>query len=78
VKYGIRPEHLALAASGVAAEVLVVEPMGAETEFLVKVQEQTLTLLSHGRSDAGPGDKVFLAPQPANVHLFDPQSGLRI
>ena len=52
--------------------------MGAETEFLVKVQEQAFTVMSHGRSGAGPGDRIFLAPQAQNAHLFDAESGLRI
>src|SRR5881392_2718416 len=37
VKYGIRPEHLEPAAAGIPAEVIVVEPMGAETEIVAKV-----------------------------------------
>ena len=78
VKYGIRPEHLGMAGSGIAAEVQVVEPMGAETEFLVKVQEQAFTVMSHGRSGAGPGDRIFLAPQAQNAHLFDASTGMRI
>ena len=78
VKYGIRPEHLEFASGGIAAEVQVVEPMGAETEFLVKVQEQPFTIVSHGRAAAGPGDKVFLSPRAQNAHLFDAAGGLRI
>jgi multiple sugar transport system ATP-binding protein len=78
VKYGIRPEHLELASSGIAAEVIVVEPMGAETELLVKVGDASLTVLSRGRSSVGPGERVFLAPDPANAHLFDAATGLRI
>ena len=78
VSYGIRPEHLEIAATGIAAEVHVVEPMGAETEFLVKVQDQTLTLVTHGRAANGPGDRLFLAPQAQYAHLFDAASGLRI
>jgi len=78
VKYGIRPEHLEIAAAGIAAEVHVVEPMGAETEFLVKVQEQTFTLVTHGRAANGPGDRIYLAPQAQYAHLFDAASGLRI
>ena len=38
----------------------------------------TLTVLSRGRSNAGPGDKVFLAPDAANAHLFDARTSLRI
>ncbi len=78
VKYGIRPEHLGVGDGSVAAEVVVVEPMGAETELLVKVQEQAFTVVSHGRSSAGPGDRIFLAPAARNAHLFDAASGLRI
>jgi multiple sugar transport system ATP-binding protein len=78
VKYGIRPEHLQLASAGVAATVEVVEPMGAETEILTKVGEQTFTVMTHGRSNAGPGDRIFLAPQAAHAHLFDAASGRRI
>jgi multiple sugar transport system ATP-binding protein len=52
--------------------------MGAETETLVKVGGQNLTMMTHGRSKVGPGERVFLAPQPAQVHLFDAASGRRI
>ncbi len=78
VKYGIRPEHLELSGSGVAAEVLVVEPMGAETEFLVKVQDQSFTVVTHGRAGNGPGDRIYLAPQAQHAHLFDAASGERL
>ncbi|MCD6044194.1 MAG: carbohydrate transporter ATP-binding protein family [Burkholderiales bacterium] len=78
VKYGIRPEHLGLAREGIAAEVQVVEPMGAETEVLVKVGAQTFTVMTHGRASFGPGERVFLAPQAAQAHLFDAASGTRI
>ena len=78
VAYGIRPEHLALKEGGITAQIEVVEPMGAETETLVKVGGHNLTMMTHGRSSVGPGDRVFLAPHPAQVHLFDAASGLRI
>ena len=78
VKYGIRPEHINLAAAGIEAEVVVVEPMGAETELLVKVANQTLTLMTHGRSSIGPGERAFLAPRVEHVHLFDAATGARL
>jgi multiple sugar transport system ATP-binding protein len=78
VKYGIRPEHLQSGGAGIAAEVVVVEPMGAETELLVKLQEQTFTVITRGRSRAGPGDRVLLAPQAEHAHLFDAASGRRL
>src|SRR5207237_8823133 len=65
VKYGIRPEHIDFGNSDIPAEVVVVEPMGAETELLVKVQDHGFTVMTHGRSGAGPGERGFLAPQAA-------------
>src|SRR5207248_1038142 len=63
VKYGIRPEHLSLdGSSGVPAEVVVVEPMGAEAELVVKVGDVSLTVVTHGRSSAKPGDRISLTP----------------
>ena len=78
VHYGIRPEHLSLQPQGIAAEIEVVEPMGAETEVLARVGERTFTLMVHGRASVGPGERVFLAPQAAHAHLFDSASGRRI
>jgi multiple sugar transport system ATP-binding protein len=78
VTYGIRPEHLSFSTDGIPAEIEVVEPMGAETEILVKVGGQTLNLMTHGRASVGPGERVSLAPQPAQAHLFDATSGRRI
>jgi len=78
VKYGIRPEHLEIASDGIPAVIEVVEPMGAETELLVKVQEQPLVVTTHGRISAGPGDRVFLRPSAQNSHLFDAAGGQRL
>jgi multiple sugar transport system ATP-binding protein len=78
VKYGVRPEHLAIGGSGVAAEVVVVEPMGAETELVVKVGDVLLTVLTHGRPGVQAGDQVTLQPDVAHIHLFDAASGRRL
>src|SRR5204862_92023 len=69
VRYGIRPEHLEPAASGIPAEVIVVEPMGAETEIVAKVGDVSLTVMLRGRASAGPGDRIHLAPQASHAHL---------
>jgi multiple sugar transport system ATP-binding protein len=78
VKYGIRPEHLALGGEGIVAQVEVVEPMGAETEVLARVGSQTFTVMTHGRPTFGPGENIRLAPQAAHAHLFDAASGRRL
>ena len=71
VTYGIRPEHLSFGTDGVPAEIEVVEPMGAETEVLVKIGGRSFTVMTHGRPTFGPGEKIRLAPQAAHAHLFD-------
>jgi multiple sugar transport system ATP-binding protein len=78
VHYGIRPTDLALAEQGIPAQVVVVEPTGAETELLVQVGEQQLVLVMHGRTDAQPDQTVYLAVDPAKAHLFDAASGARL
>jgi multiple sugar transport system ATP-binding protein len=78
VAYGIRPEHLSLQDGGITAQIEVVEPMGSETEILLKVGGQTLNMMTHGRASVGPGERVSLAPEPSQAHLFDAASGRRI
>ena len=78
VKYGVRPEHIATGTGDVQAQLVVVEPMGAETELVVTVADATLVVTTHGRSDAQPGQGIALAPDAACVHLFDAASGQRL
>jgi multiple sugar transport system ATP-binding protein len=78
VKYGVRPEHIDIGAGGIAAEVVVVEPMGAETELVLQVGGTSLTVVTHGRASYGPGDKIRVSPQAEHAHLFDSASGNRI
>jgi multiple sugar transport system ATP-binding protein len=78
VKYGIRPVHFHLSPGQITGEVIVVEPMGAETELLLKVGDATLVIVTHGRATVGPGDRISLSPQAEHAHLFDAASGKRI
>ncbi len=80
VAYGIRPEHLVLTddGAGVPGEIIVVEPTGAETELLIQVGAAQIVLRTHGRPSVRPEQKVGLAVDPANVHLFDQASGQRL
>ena len=80
VHYGVRPTDVSLGASGqgVAAEVVVVEPTGAETELLVKVGNFNLVVTLHGRTEAQPGETVWLQVDTSKTHLFDGQSEQRL
>jgi multiple sugar transport system ATP-binding protein len=78
VSYGVRPTDLRLAAQGIPARVVIVEPTGAETELLVEVGGQQMVVVLHGRTQAQPGDAVHLELDAAKAHVFDAASGLRL
>ncbi|MFA6155124.1 ABC transporter ATP-binding protein [Mesorhizobium sp.] len=69
--WGIRPEHLRLSDSGVPAVVEVVEPTGAETLVIARAGGNMLSALLRERVPVMPGQHVFLAPDLAQLHLFD-------
>ncbi|MEY4436069.1 MAG: sn-glycerol-3-phosphate transporter ATP-binding protein UgpC [Pseudomonadota bacterium] len=71
VHYGIRPGDLELASNGIAAQVVVVEPTGAETELLLQIADQKIVLVMHGRTDVKPNDTVYLQFNAAKAHVFD-------
>jgi multiple sugar transport system ATP-binding protein len=78
VSYGIRPEHLEFADDGIAAEVVVVEPTGSETQIVARVGNQELIAVFRERHTVGPGDRIHLRPRANLAHLFDQDSGQRL
>jgi multiple sugar transport system ATP-binding protein len=79
VLYGIRPEHCSLtSAAGLPAEVVVVEPTGADTQLYCRANGQEVTATIRDRTDCRPGDRVMLTPDFARAHLFDAASGTRL
>jgi multiple sugar transport system ATP-binding protein len=82
VAYGVRPGDLALGAPGssdtVTGEIVVVEPTGAETELLIQAGNAQLILVTHGRPDVNPGDRVGVTVKPGKVHVFDQGTGARL
>jgi multiple sugar transport system ATP-binding protein len=79
VLYGIRPEHCLLAdAAGLPAEVVVVEPTGADTQLYCRFNRQEITSLIRDRVTCRAGDRISLKPDLARAHLFDSTSGARL
>jgi len=77
--YGVRPEHFALAEDGAEAEIVVVEPTGAEIQVVARLGGEPIVAVFRERHQFKPGDKVRLRPADARlVHLFDPQTGNRL
>ncbi|KAA0695764.1 sn-glycerol-3-phosphate ABC transporter ATP-binding protein UgpC [Neorhizobium sp. P12A] len=78
VIYGIRPEHLFVGQGGVATEVTVIEPTGAETQLTANIGTDTLVATVRERLDIRPGDALRLSPDVSKLHLFDAESGKRL
>jgi multiple sugar transport system ATP-binding protein len=76
VLVGVRPEHLAVAPDGVPAEVVVVEPTGADTQIFCKLAGTAVTAVVRERHEFRPGESIRLKPQL--TYLFDPSSGARL
>jgi len=76
VTLGVRPEHLAVRDRGLPAEVVVVEPTGADTQIFCKLAGTDVTAVVRERHAFHPGEMIRLAPE--FTFLFDPSTGARI
>jgi multiple sugar transport system ATP-binding protein len=79
VLYGTRPEHFTIDPSrGLSADVIVVEPTGAETQVALRLAGQTVMAAFRDRIGAQPGDRLALWPVAGEAHLFDAAGGQRL
>jgi len=76
VVLGIRPEHFAMAADGAPAEVVVVEPTGADTQVFCRLAGAEVMAVVRERREFRPGETIRLRAQRG--YLFDPASGTRL
>jgi multiple sugar transport system ATP-binding protein len=79
---GIRPEHISLTGpegeSATDAEVVVVEPTGAETLLTARLGKVDFVVAVRDRMEAAMGQKVWLGFAPGRLHFFDAVSGQRL
>ena len=77
VIYGIRPEHLDIGSDneGLATEVVVVEPTGADTQVFTKIAGVEVTSVFRERHAFTPGSTIRLQADASRAHLFDAASG---
>ncbi|WP_293910279.1 sn-glycerol-3-phosphate ABC transporter ATP-binding protein UgpC [Deinococcus sp.] len=76
---GIRPEHIGV--RGVSnipegdnflqGKVLVVEPLGAQTDFMLEINGQTMVAKVEGHAHIKPGDVVDILVDTTRLHAFD-------
>ncbi|MBB3963146.1 ABC transporter ATP-binding protein [Rhizobium metallidurans] len=80
VTVGIRPEHIGITATGQGTfdiPVDVVESTGSAT-FITAATTPELTIVETGRGTARGGETIGVTIDPAQVHLFDDATGVRI
>jgi multiple sugar transport system ATP-binding protein len=80
LRVGLRPEHLDLAPAGdgIAAEVRVVEPTGAQTLVFFDTPAGALSAMLPGRTACRPGERLALRPRADCLHVFDSTTGARL
>ncbi|MFN4140404.1 ABC transporter ATP-binding protein [Aestuariivirga sp.] len=78
IVYGVRPENVRLDSEGLAIRVVVTEPTGSETQVVARLGGQEVTLVFHQRLEVQPGDELRVGINPADVHVFDRETGQRI
>jgi multiple sugar transport system ATP-binding protein len=80
LRFGVRPENLTLAPTGVGsaaldAEVVLLEPLGAETLVTFRVGAAELVARCPAAFRDAPGTRRTLHLQPQHMHLFDAATG---
>ncbi len=87
LKFGVRPENLTLSATAAAtgdasatldAEVLLLEPLGAETLVIFRAGTAELVARCPASFHDAPGTRRTLHLQASHMHLFDADSGQAI
>jgi multiple sugar transport system ATP-binding protein len=77
---GVRPSAIRLgmtndAAASIPASVFVSEPLGRDTVIETRLASQSVTVKAPGLITLEPGTRVWLTIDPADIHMFDKQSG---
>ena len=72
--FAIRPEDLYPSASGLAAVVKVVEPLGAHVLVTCAIDGQMFRAVLDNDTKVAPGETLTLQPNADRIRWFDPQS----
>ncbi len=82
LKFGVRPENIALAPSDgaqrVAAQVSLLEPLGAETLITLRIGSAEMVARGPAAFRQAPGSAIDVWLNPQHLHLFDAASGTAI
>ncbi|GAA5511766.1 oligosaccharides import ATP-binding protein MsmX [Deinococcus carri] len=82
VSLGIRPEHIGVVGFSelprgvnvLRGRVVVVEPLGAQTDLIIDVEGQHITAKVEGQAPLEPGDDIELLIDQTRLHAFEQES----
>ena len=79
-KFGVRPENITLARQHaddveVPAEVVLLEPLGAETLATLMIGGSEMVARCHASFRDAPGTRLSVHMNPRHMHLFDADNG---
>jgi sn-glycerol 3-phosphate transport system ATP-binding protein len=77
VVLGVRPEKISLSDAGLAAVVLSLEYLGADSLIACKIGTTELIVRQSGRVKLAAGDRIHLNWPKAESHFFEAASGQR-
>ncbi len=75
---GVRPYAVYRSAEGAPAKVLVNQWLGDQSHIATSFADGTLVLVEHDRADVAAGDEIAIQLNPADLHVFDPDTGTAI
>ena len=78
IVYGVRPQHITLAATGVPATVIVVEPTGDAQEVLARIGDEDISIVVRDHALLSPDENIHLHIDPERLLIFDKTTGLRL
>ncbi|GAA5532412.1 sn-glycerol-3-phosphate ABC transporter ATP-binding protein UgpC [Deinococcus aluminii] len=86
VYLGIRPEHIGVVGQSdipqgvnvLRGKIVVVEPLGAQTDLIIDVDGQDITAKVEGQAAVDPGDDIELLIDQTRLHAFDHETEMAI
>lgn len=77
ITLGVRPEHFRLDPQGMAAEVITIEPTGAETQVMMRFAGHEVVGVFRERIEVVAGQTLNISLDMEKLHLFDARTGER-
>lgn len=78
IVYGIRPEHITIGQGPITAEIVLIEPTGAETQVTTMLGSHQLVATVRERLDVRAGDNLAMIPDLTRLHIFDAKTAQRL